>query len=793
MFGWSNRPKSRRRQVREQRFQKLGDARLRLRGWLISWRFLGGLAFVVGIGAAAFVGRSALPYAAGQRIESPVYALVDFHVPDPSRTRANEQAAQASVPSYYRWNAPGVTRDRVKADLRSLYEAAAGAATMEDFAKAVEPYGVEADTALYERLKSLVNMPDNLGRERYFHYIDEMNFDREYVVRGMLKEPRTPTSTAETIMLETTDDQGQTAALEIRLTDLVRMENDKALTGSAATLSKPFPLAMRPAVEAVILRTLRDQPTIVFNAERTLEKMREAKESTPAATVLFERGKPLVQPSALGSEDLKLLSAHHAAYHAFLREPIPDSAEFAAQRALQRELLLRERLRLMGMSALLAFLAVGLLLYTGLHEHNVLQRGGSMASFALLVLSAVLASRLMHIQWPQIPEVILMPALLAASILAIVYPRRFALGSICIVALMVALVTRSGVSFLLALLTGVTTTVFQMNEIRSRTRIIVAGMVTAATITLVAVAGGLSEGHAREYLVNSALAAGASALLAAFFVSGLLPFIERIFGVATSLTLLEWRDPTRPLLQLLAREAQGTYNHSLVLGTLAEAACERIGANALLAQVGALYHDIGKIPKADYFTENQEGRTNRHEHLAPTLSLLIILGHVKDGIEMAKEYKLPRILRQFIEEHHGTCVVRYFHYMASEKQPQISSGRHDREVSEAEFRYPGPKPRTKESAVLMLADGVEGAVRSLKDPTVGRIESTVHNIVQDRLSDGQFGDCDITMREIRLVEESLVKSLCSIYHGRVAYPRSSKGPAGVTASGTRVVPKRLSG
>ena len=172
------------------------------------------------------------------------------------------------------------------------------------------------------------------------------------------------------------------------------------------------------------------------------------------------------------------------------------------------------------------------------------------------------------------------------------------------------------------------------------------------------------------------------------------------------------------------------------------------------------------------------------------MSLLIILGHVKDGIEMAREYKLPRVLHQFIEEHHGTTVVRYFHYMASEKQPSIASGKHDREVPEAEFRYSGPKPRSRESATLMLSDGVEGAVRALHEPTPSRIESTVHQIINDRLNDGQFDGCDITLKELRQVEDSLVKSLCAIYHGRVAYPKARKPAPAVEES---VRQKRLSG
>jgi len=391
------------------------------------------------------------------------------------------------------------------------------------------------------------------------------------------------------------------------------------------------------------------------------------------------------------------------------------------------------------------------------------------------------------VNWPHIPELVLLPSLIAASVTAIAYPRRFAVGAMCILAVLTATVVRNHLPFLLMLLLGVAATIYQLDEVRSRTKLLKVGAVAGLAVMGACAGGGLSEGQTLEYLLQHSLWAGGCALMAAFVLSGTLPFIERMFHVATSLTLLEWRDPTRVLLQLLAREAPGTYNHSLVLGTLAEAACERIGANGLLAQVGALYHDIGKISRAAYFTENQEGRISRHENLAPTMSLLIILGHVKDGLEMARQYRLPRVLHEFIAEHHGTTVVRYFHRAATEKQPLVASGRHDREVAESDFRYGGPKPRTRESAVLMLCDGVEGAVRALSEPTVGRIEGTVHQIVTDRLNDGQFDDCDITMREIGLVEQSLVKSLCGLYHGRVAYPRA-RGKAGAEP----VAPARMS-
>ncbi|MHC4236542.1 MAG: HDIG domain-containing metalloprotein, partial [Planctomycetota bacterium] len=373
----------------------------------------------------------------------------------------------------------------------------------------------------------------------------------------------------------------------------------------------------------------------------------------------------------------------------------------------------------------------------------------------------------------QLKELTLLPALIVAACLTIAYPRRFALGTTAIGALLVVQTVRGEIGLFLTLLAGLSMTVYLLNDIRSRTQIISAGFITAVAVFAVTFALGLIDRQGPAFVARTAGLAAASAIAAALVVQGVLPFIERVFRIATSLTLVEWSMADKPLLQRLAREAPGTYNHSLTLGTFAEAACEAIGANGLLVRVGALYHDIGKMHKADYFAENQEASISRHDNLSASMSLLIILGHVKDGVELAREYGLPRVLYQFIEEHHGTTLVRYFHHKASEKQPQIASGKHDREVPEAEFRYPGPKPRSKESAILLQCDGVEGAVRALAEPTAGRIESVVHQILMARLNDGQFGNCDITLKELQTVEDSLVKSLCTFYHGRVTYPKAA--------------------
>jgi hypothetical protein len=215
-------------------------------------------------------------------------------------------------------------------------------------------------------------------------------------------------------------------------------------------------------------------------------------------------------------------------------------------------------------------------------------------------------------------------------------------------------------------------------------------------------------------------------------------------------------------------EAPGTYNHSLQVATLSEEAAEAIGANSLLCRVASYYHDVGKINKPEYFIENQTDGVNRHLNLDPNLSFLIIMGHVKDGIELAREYNLPTSIFPFIQQHHGTTLVEYFYHRACSKQEQREQD--GPAISEVQYRYPGPKPKSREIAVVMLADAVESATRTMAEPNPSRIESLVHDLAMKRLLDGQFDECDLTMRDLDRVERSLVKTLAGIYHGRIAYP-----------------------
>ncbi|MCK4384983.1 MAG: HDIG domain-containing protein [candidate division Zixibacteria bacterium] len=243
---------------------------------------------------------------------------------------------------------------------------------------------------------------------------------------------------------------------------------------------------------------------------------------------------------------------------------------------------------------------------------------------------------------------------------------------------------------------------------------------------------------------------------------GLLPIFESIFDVSTDITLLELSDLNRPLLKRLALEAPGTYHHSIIVANLAEAAAKTIGANVLLARVGAYYHDIGKIEKPEYFVENQTGAKNKHEKLVPSMSALILESHVKEGVEMAVEANLPKRIIDFIQEHHGTTLMSYFYNKALEQGAT-------QELMD-EYRYPGPKPRSKETAIVMLADAVEAASRTLDDPKPSRIKSLIKKIIDSKLQAGELADSNLTFRELSAIQQSFLPVLISVFHPRVEYP-----------------------
>jgi putative nucleotidyltransferase with HDIG domain len=365
-------------------------------------------------------------------------------------------------------------------------------------------------------------------------------------------------------------------------------------------------------------------------------------------------------------------------------------------------------------------------------------------------------------------------AVTAAIILTIAYDQRFAIGMSIFYALLAcfAVSGQKDISLFLTMSAGIFTCCFSLKEIRTRMKLLEVSTLATAMVFIMVISLDYLAQKPTAYIFKNAGWHALATFLVGLFIQSLLPLIEKIFRIATSMTLLDYSDANQPLLKRLAMEAPGTFSHSLLLGSIAEAAAEAIDCNGLLCRVGAYYHDIGKINKPSYFVENEIGSTSRHVELSPAMSQLIIVGHVKDGIEMAKEYGLPAVLRQFIETHHGTTLIEYFYSEAKKKQDEKQSP-----PSESEFRYAGPKPRTKEAAIVMLADTVEGAVRSMHgELTPTKIEAAVHNMAMKRLQDGQFDECELSLRELSQIEASISKTLAAHHHGRIAYPKAPDEP-----------------
>ena len=329
-------------------------------------------------------------------------------------------------------------------------------------------------------------------------------------------------------------------------------------------------------------------------------------------------------------------------------------------------------------------------------------------------------------------------------------------------------------------------------QVRRRSKLIRAGVGVGLAIWLLALTFGLI-GPINWFFpmandwgmigLQSALAIG-NGIVTATIVGGTLPILEHLFQITTDISWLEASDLNHPLLRRMTIEAPGTYHHSLVVANLAEAAAEAIGANATLCRVCSYFHDVGKLVKPEYFTENMGFERNPHDELAPTMSALIIMAHVKEGVDLALKYKLNQRIIDIVQEHHGTSVVRYFYQRALQQHEDARAGgkimklREEDipDVSEESFRYSGPKPQTKESAIVSLADAVESASRSLEKPTPQKIETLVNELIEERISDHQLDECDLTLGELKVIAERFRFTLLMMLHRRIAYPKPGQKP-----------------
>lgn len=359
----------------------------------------------------------------------------------------------------------------------------------------------------------------------------------------------------------------------------------------------------------------------------------------------------------------------------------------------------------------------------------------------------------------------LMPIASASMLIAISLTPNIAILLTVILSLLVGFIPGGGLNYsLVSIISGIVA-IYSIRKATQRSNLTRAGLIIAGANIITISALGLINNEGYYLILQNNLWGVLNGFLAVILTIGILPFLESYFDITTSFKLMELSNPNQPLLKKMILEAPGTYHHSIVVGNLSETAAEEIGGNGLLARVGAIYHDIGKIKRPYFFTENQEAYKNIHDEMEPSLSALVIASHVKEGLELAKKNKLSKDIIDIIAQHHGTGLITYFFHRALKE-----NGSNVDKVAEENYRYSGPKPQTKEAGIILLADSLEAATRSLTNPTATRIKTLVKEIIQKNLENGQLEECDLTMKDLDKIGDSFSRILTGMFHSRVEYP-----------------------
>jgi putative nucleotidyltransferase with HDIG domain len=700
--------------------------------------------FCVAAIAIGFLRESMVRYRPGQWTTQDVLARVDFEFVDTQKLLQERQAARRQTPRVYQQVAPDPLA-ALRTELLALPQRLAG--------KTMETVPPELSQSL--QLDSGALTMFNLFAQEDRQPIYAQNVEA-YV--SVLQKTLAPADRQRGPILLNEKERQEDLERPIDVVGIGRVQTqpgtwspvDPALARVLAEKARVFRDPLPEKIAAFTRSMLR--PTHLLDERATAAAQNAAAEAVPVtrATVAYQANQVLVARDRMVSEhDGAILRAEQAAF-----------VQSLGARTWKPRL---------GLAGVALLVTVAMSLYVARYQPRLLKNHARAVALAALLLSMLLLAQLAAIGTGSLYMLGVAPTILVAVILAVVYDQRFAQGIATIHALLTTAALDQTIGFFFILWVGVLTCCYLLNEVRSRSKLIEVGGMTALAMAAAAAAAGALQYDPLEYILKNCLGVAAAGLGVGFVVLGILPFIERIFRITTAMSLLELADVSQPLLKRLQMEAPGTYNHSLQVATLAEAAAEAIGAHGLLCRVGAYYHDIGKVLKSDYFGENMVEGQSRHLNLTPSVSRLIILAHVKDGAEMAKDYLLPTVLIPFIQQHHGTTLVEHFYVQAKSQRDPVNPDE-PLDVRDTEYRYPGPRPRTREVAIVMVADVVESATRAMVEPTPGRVEGLVHELVRRRLDDGQFDDCALTLRDLRVIEQAMIRVVLGIHHTRMAYP-----------------------
>lgn len=499
---------------------------------------------------------------------------------------------------------------------------------------------------------------------------------------------------------------------------------------------------------AAIIRKLELKPTLVYDVAATLQRREKARAEVVPVQVTIRQGEKIVGDGEIVTEeDIEALQKL-----GLLRPETPWRG-------------------LVGLSLLQGVLVFLVLFYLRTFKKQIYGNDRLLLLLGLLWVVFLLFSRgVTAISLGNRPEVsrlvgYLIPVAAGSMLTAILLDGQVALVFTVFLALEAGILGGNYFQIVAAGIVSGLTGIYCVNHLDQRSSLARSSLFLTLANILAVLALGLLLGHSLLEISLGLGLAVANGVLSAVLTIGFLPFLENTFGITTAVKLLELSNPNHPLLKRLLLEAPGTYHHSLLVANLAEAAADAVGADSLLARIGAYYHDIGKLKRPYFFIENQVGTENPHDKLSPSLSSLIISCHVKDGLELAREFGLPSVVQDIIAQHHGTTLMSFFYHKACEKSRGL-------EVNEGEFRYETPKPQSKEAAIVMLADSVEAGIRSLPKITPSRMEGFVRKIIREKLEDGQLENSDLTFRDLALIGDAFLRVLNGIYHSRVEYPEA---------------------
>ncbi|MBL7073937.1 HDIG domain-containing protein [candidate division KSB1 bacterium] len=519
------------------------------------------------------------------------------------------------------------------------------------------------------------------------------------------------------------------------------LQGEFSSSGSAANDSVRYGLFM--VVQFV-------KPNIFFDPKETQKREKRAVEKVPLAKGIVLKNERIIDSNEIAKPD-------HLRKIESLRI---KRAEIAGER--QGWMLFLPHF---GKALFVGFIILIFALFLRTFRPQIFQDNRLLLLIALILLGQILITSLV-IEKFQFSSY-LIPVALGAMLLTILFDWGLGFIGVIVISLLVGAIMGGefGVS-VICFLVG-TVALFAVRRVRRRSQLLMASLyLIAAYIVAITAVRFLRYSFSSEIFTDFFYGT-ANSVFSPLLTYMFLFVFENLFDVTSDVRLLELSDLNRPLLRQLATETPGTYNHSILIGNLSEAAAEACQANSLLARVGSYYHDIGKMEKPEYFIENQTGGENKHDKLQPSMSCLILAAHIKDGLKLAEENRLPKALTAFIEQHHGTSIMTYFYQKALQSTPRAK-------LNLENFRYPGPKPQSKEAGIVMLADGIEAAARSLQTPTPSRIKGVVNDIVKDRFEDGQLDECWLTLKDLDLIKQSFVRILTGIYHGRVEYPKAEE-------------------